>query len=358
MKKTFLMLFLGISTTLSAQLQNNDVHKLGNHMNESDIRNEIRLPMVDGFLPLKCDFHMHTVFSDGHVMPRIRVQEAWQQGLDAIAITDHIEYRPLKNILKGDLNESNKLAKKAAQGMGLVVINGTEITKSKPFGHMNALFVTDVNPMDVKDPLVAIDTAINQGAFILWNHPGWPDDKSTLYPIHEQLIKENKIHAVEVFNMYEYYPVSFDWCNDYNLAYVANSDVHGLISVDYGMKMKQRPLTIVFAKEKSEEAIREALFAKRTVAFFDGQLAGPEDILRKMVLASLVVTPVSENRIEVYNNSDVSYRITNGENSYQLPAGKTVSCPKLKTGRYTVENCHVGANEKLVFVVDAEACEL
>ena len=34
-------------------------------------------------------------------------------------ITDHIEYRPNKEILKGDLNESYKIAKKAGDAMGL-----------------------------------------------------------------------------------------------------------------------------------------------------------------------------------------------------------------------------------------------
>ena len=61
------------------------------------VRNEILLPVTDGFEVLKCDFHMHTVFSDGTVWPVVRVGEAWQEGLDAIAITDHLEYLPHRN---------------------------------------------------------------------------------------------------------------------------------------------------------------------------------------------------------------------------------------------------------------------
>ena len=30
-------------------------------------RKEIRIPDLNGYLTLKCDFHMHTVFSDGDV---------------------------------------------------------------------------------------------------------------------------------------------------------------------------------------------------------------------------------------------------------------------------------------------------
>lgn len=50
-------------------------------------RRELRLPEIDGYQLLKCDFHVHTIFSDGIVWPTLRVQEAWEEGLDAIAIT-------------------------------------------------------------------------------------------------------------------------------------------------------------------------------------------------------------------------------------------------------------------------------
>jgi len=331
----------------TAQIQNDDVQKLNHKMVKSNIRNEIRIPMVDGMLPLKCDFHIHTIFSDGDVWPSLRVEEAWQHGLDAIAITDHIEYRPKAGILKGDMNESNKIAKDAAKNRGLIVINGTEITRSKPLGHLNAIFISDANVMDVKDPLKAIDRALSQGAFILWNHPGWPNNKSTLYPVHEKLIKENKIHGVEVFNCAEYYPISFDWCNDYNLAYVSNSDIHGLISLDYGMDIKIRPMTLVFATEKSEKAIKEAMFARRTIAYFDGQLAGNEILVKKLVQASLKTTSVGENNIEVYNDSDITYVIKGNNSTIKFPAGKTVLIA-MPTGDYTVDNCYVGTNKKLV----------
>ena len=54
----------------------------------------INIPDILGYKTLKCDFHMHTVFSDGQVWPTVRIDEAWRDGLDAISITDHIEYRP------------------------------------------------------------------------------------------------------------------------------------------------------------------------------------------------------------------------------------------------------------------------
>lgn len=43
-------------------------------------RNEIQVPDLDGYTTLKCDFHMHSVFSDGLVWPTVRVDEAY--GMD------------------------------------------------------------------------------------------------------------------------------------------------------------------------------------------------------------------------------------------------------------------------------------
>ena len=129
--------------TAQAQLRNADVYEV-TEMDHSMQRNVVTIPGFDGYQTLKCDFHIHTAFSDGSVWPDMRVEEAWQEGLDAIAITDHIEYRPHKELLKGDLNESFKIAKKRGDELGFVVIHGSEITRSKPLGHLNALFLQDI----------------------------------------------------------------------------------------------------------------------------------------------------------------------------------------------------------------------
>ena len=49
----------------------------------------IEFPDTAEFQTLVVDLHTHSVFSDGHVWPRIRIGEALRDGLDAIAITEH-----------------------------------------------------------------------------------------------------------------------------------------------------------------------------------------------------------------------------------------------------------------------------
>ena len=322
MKKLSLALFLCCAFSGQAQLQNDDVYKV-TEMRKNNVRNEIQIPDVAGYKTLKCDFHIHTVFSDGDVWPNIRVSEAWQEGLDAIAITDHIEYRPHKEWINADHNESYKIAKKAGDNIGFIVIKGSEITRQKPLGHLNALFISDSEKLDVEDPLKAIDEAVSQGGFIMWNHPGWPDNKSTLYPVHEELIKAGKINGIEVFNHMEYYPETFDWTANNNLAFMGNTDVHALTGIDYDIQTGIRPMTLVLATDKSEQAIKEALFAGRSIALFNNQLAGKPEHLKGLVTAALQVNPINEKTVEVTNISDIPFRATSNGELYLFPAGKS-----------------------------------
>jgi len=57
--------------------------------------------------------------------------------------------------------------------------------------------------------------------------------------------------------------------NEKNLAVVANSDVHGLTHWLYDFSKGDHWLmTFIFAKDKTEESIKEAMLDGRTVAYF------------------------------------------------------------------------------------------
>ena len=156
----------------------------------SQSRAALVFPKVMGYEVVTCDFHMHTMFSDGLVWPSIRVSEAWTEGLDAIAITDHIEYRPYRKYTVNDHNTSYLIAKEAADAVGFMAIKGTEITRTqKTIGHFNALFIQDANPIDTSDAKASIMEAKKQGAFIIWNHPGWAVDSTLLKSFRKTFLK-------------------------------------------------------------------------------------------------------------------------------------------------------------------------
>lgn len=85
-------------------------------------RIEIQIPDIPGYKTLKCDLHMHTVFSDGEVWPTTRVNEAHREGLDAISITDHVEYHPHKKDVVCALNRPYEIALPRAEKLGLLLI--------------------------------------------------------------------------------------------------------------------------------------------------------------------------------------------------------------------------------------------
>ncbi len=107
---------------------------------DAQVRHEIKVPDIADCQTLKCDFHMHTVFSDGSVWPTVRVDEAYREGLDAIALTEHLEYRPHSKDIQAHHGRSWEIAEKSAQTNGILLIRGSEITRSMAPGHFNAIF--------------------------------------------------------------------------------------------------------------------------------------------------------------------------------------------------------------------------
>jgi hypothetical protein len=262
---------------------------------QQQLRKEIKIPDVLGYKTLKCDFHTHTVFSDGEVWPNVRVEEAWREGLDAVAITDHIDYLPNKNNIVKDLNQSFDIANKFSDYYDIIVIKGAEITKDMPPGHFNALFIMDADSLDTNDYISALKAAKNQGAFIQWNHPFWKNpnfpvknSKVIWYPQHQQLFDNGLINGIEIVNEREYYPIVFSWCFEKDLTILGNSDIHSPVSYNYNLaKGEHRPVTLVFAEKRNSEAIKEALFAHRTSVFFGDTLIGKDKFLKAIFNKSI-----------------------------------------------------------------------
>ena len=280
----------------------------------------IEFPDITGFHTLKCDFHMHTVFSDGSVWPNIRVQEAVRDGLDAISITDHLEYQPKSvDIPHLDRNRSYQLALNAAEGKDLIVISGAEITRSMPPGHCNALFVEDANKLNQKEVMEVFLEAKRQGAFVFWNHPHWTSQQkngvATLTDLHVKLLSEGLIHGIETFNDNTHSDEAMDIAHEYNLTLMGNSDVHGLVDWQYDVPNGgHRPVTLVFAQDKSEKAIKDALEQRRTAVWFDNTPVGNAEYLVPLVENSLKVSRLGKAMVQtlmIENISDADYILEN-----------------------------------------------
>ena len=261
----------------------------------SQTRTEIPFPDIGEYKTFAADLHMHTVFSDGKVWPTVRVKEAWRNGLDIISITDHLEYLPYRDDVLPKFNRPYEIARPEADKMGLMLIHGAEITRDEPHGHFNTLFLSDCLLLDTPNQKDAVKAAYDQGAFIWWNHPEWKrKDGKAWCEIQQEYLDLGWMHGIEVFNGNSYYANAHQWGLDHNLTLMANTDIHDPIDEAYNYAAGElRAMTLIFAKEKTQEAIKEALFQRRTVAFGANTLIGREEWLR----------PLVENAITVENSN-------------------------------------------------------
>lgn len=362
LKKSLYLLFSVIITISSATGQSRKV---------------IHIPDIPGYRTLKCDFHTHTVFSDGLVWPTVRVEEAWQEGLDAVSITDHIEYRPHSKDINADFNRSCEIAEPIAANRNIILIKGAEITRSTPPGHLNTLFIRNANLLNRENVFDAIKEAHDQGAFIIWNHPGRDEqqpESSFWKEEHTRLLQNNMLHGIEIYNHKEFYPEAFDRAIEKKLTVFAGTNTHEPTSMVYDIINSHRPITLVFAKSRTEGGIREALFSRRTAVWFDNTIAGQAEFLKLLFFSSLKISKPAGNfrlgetkRVEIENISDIDYELELvqpatgfnvsaqltlkshhitvlkiSSNSEQLPATEELRI------YYKVKNMLVGSDENLV----------
>jgi hypothetical protein len=324
----------------------------------------IVFPDTDAYRTLVVDLHMHSVFSDGHVWPRTRVEEALRDGLDAIAITEHLEWVPhLGDIVLDDRNRAFQIARDAAAQTDLMVISGSEITRNAPVGHINAIFIEDANALLFESeaaaattdpraysrltreppPEEALQAAAAQEAFIFLNHPSSSsprrDNVARLSDFHRTAIDQGLLHGIEVANWHNLSEEAFRLGLENDLTLLGVSDVHELIDWDYQPHAGgHRPVTLVLAADKTPDALREALFAGRTVVWFDNTLLGRAEHLEPLLDASVDVVSARYPRrsrlakVQLVNRSDArllldnrsGYSLESNVNLVELPPHETV----------------------------------
>ena len=309
---------------------------------------KITIPNVGEYKVLKGDFHIHTIYSGGVVLPTTRVRNAYYNGLDVIAITDHVESSGVKGFPKDiDRNLPYTLAKDEAEKRKLILVHSTEISQKQ--GHFNAHFITDANPIFALngDWKAMIATAVEQGAFIQWNHPGTRSDKGKASPFtddHEELRTKGHLHGVEVFNSFYFFPHALDWCNEKDLAPMCDSDIHGAEIDVYGSRNLLRPITLVLAKEKSLESVKEAFFAKRTVGWAANMIFGRDPWVRRLFRACVQIRKTEEG-LMLRNRSDIPCVIEANGKTSELPPSGTLELGPAK--KLIVANWFIGANKPL-----------
>jgi hypothetical protein len=265
---------------------------------------------------------------------------------------------------KCDRDYSYKLAKKAA-GKNLLVVHAGEITRlGMPPGHFNCLFVKDNDEICAaaeeydNDHVLAMEAGLRearkQGAFLMWNHPNWckqAPNETIMHKAHKKILKDGYMDAIEIYNMAcGYTPEGHKWALENNLAMLGNSDCHApfFMEVDY-LHGAHRPVTLLFATEKSLDGVRGALDARRTAVFAEGTVWGREQEVRPLLEACLVVKSAKfgekEIVIEFENVSSIPVTLTKGKGSEDTWYARYVVIPPFTTFTYKVRPLLVNAKQ-------------
>lgn len=379
MKKLFLILALAAFCFVDAAAQKK-IPETINLLPNSARRTEIILPQVKGLNVYKADLHVHSVYSDADLTPEQRIKEAWFDGLDVISITDHVEYRRhegnMLKFLKGyhngevvkprnyavthraateegilaDLNIPSELAAKAGKAYGdaLLVIPGCEVTRHpQKIGHYNILWTKDNNTIYDADPLQSLRNAREQGAFIIHNHPGWARKTCDITEFEQQAYDEKLIDGIEIMNGVSFYPKIVDRALEKKFTMFACSDTHNLTSL-YRNSGYFRTMTLIFAKDNTDKAIRKALEKGMTLGYCAGHIAGDPKLLEEFFKASVSCKFLARGKKGVAN-----YALTNSTSiPYKLRVGKRVlELPAFTTITLTVGKTKEGADKDVVFSV-------
>lgn len=334
-------------------------------------RKKLSIPDIPGFMTMKCDLHMHSVFSDGEVWPDVRANEIWLEGLDAFSVTDHLEWNPHSDVMSSDMNKPHAIASAKAKELGILEIPGAEITRDFPAGqftgHFVALFIQDANTIHREDISEEVKAASDQGAFVFWAHP-------VAVPLAEvdELVSGKYVNGVEIVNEYSYNANADGYAKKNKLPLIGNTDIH---QPSYNVINGHRTMTLAFVKTKDEGGLREALFAGRTVVYSTtGTLYGYPEYLKSlfdasvtMVKQKMTVGPEAPAILILKNTSDIQYKVIfeypasdismptgitiapNGETRIKISKGKTVQPKGIKEVpiKMTISNCIIGTSKTM-----------
>ena len=362
---------LAFASTAVAEKKNDVTRSLhtGKH------RQEIILPKVCGYNVYKADLHTHSIYSDGSVTAPWRLREAWSDGLDILAITDHMEYRRIernlikfmgayikeeyRHLAKGvntniqgvndkpdergilvDMNVGYEEALESNEQYGMLVVRGVEITIYHP---------------DIKQ---SIKNAVDQGAFVFQNHPKRDaNTKTKMTPLAEEVYEKGYVKGTEIGNGHAFWGWLVPHCMNNGLAPISNSDGHATIAerfYPYYNDGAYRNMTLILAKKCDEKSIKEALFAGRTIAYHSNKLVGKEEYLVDLFRNSVTIEHQCDTKkstiVTLTNRCSFPYELKWGKNSTAVVSAMgavQLSLPKgAKDVELTITNLITGGKKR------------
>jgi hypothetical protein len=185
--------------------------------------------------------------------------------------------------------------------------------------------------------------AKKQDAFVVFNHPGnmpgWViHDTAIFTDFHKELFEKGILKGIEVVNSGIYNVRAHRLAMKYNLTMLCNTDEHFDMYPRY--QKTHRPMTLVFAKEKTVEGIKEALIARRTALYFDDYLVARQPEAESFFKAAVQVTTERALKkgepllkVKLFNNCDIPFKVAASGNFVMdnYPLGQVTLAPHKET---------------------------
>jgi putative hydrolase len=133
------------------------------------------------------DFHMHTIFSDGALLPAALACEAAARGHSTIAITDHVDASNLEEVIFA----LTKFVKELGDSLAVKVIPGVEISYLPPklieeYAKRARDLGAKIIVVHGESPVEPVPKGTNQAALQLKGlvdilaHPGWIKEEEAI----------------------------------------------------------------------------------------------------------------------------------------------------------------------------------
>lgn len=222
---------------------------------------------------LRCDFHIHTTYSDGTCSVPEIIQLYTQERFDVIAITDHAldsfstnlfaEQGLRAGVEKGNfpdyLHDLDKMCKQAAEQQ-LHLIKGIEVSNNTDEYHILALDIKEWIDPDLSVPDIVAEIHRQEGVAVAC-HPAAKIGEQIqgafrhLYENRERY--KQLFDAWEIANRYHLFPS----VGLMQVPYLANSDLHRAEHI-YSWK------TSLIAEKFDTSSIKSAICNNQTVSIF------------------------------------------------------------------------------------------
>ena len=133
----------------------------------------------------------------------------------------------------------------------------------------------------------------------------------------------------------------------------ANTDIHSTTAMDYVSVGQRRNMTFILAKDQTLPSLKEALLARRTLAYSFGAIAGDEQLIKDFFMACVEFQVVNKNAngtttMRLVNKSSLDYVLRFGGNPVPLNAFSSRNVTVAKDGsiKFTVENMWIPGEQQ------------